>query len=122
MLSFREDNDPGFVIVEDRLCCLSGTGTDEDDEFGGRVEASKLSTMTMRAGVGLGVAAVLLVILNRLVIGNFGTDTFVEDAPVAMVVTAIYLLAIAACVIFSAVLVAASLIMRHAEALKSHSR
>jgi hypothetical protein len=90
--------------------------------LGGRVEASKLSTMTMRAGVGLGAAAVLLILLTRLIIGNFGTTTFVEDAPVAMVVTALYLLATAACVIFSAVLVAASLIMRHAELLKSDSR
>ncbi|MCG2622998.1 hypothetical protein LVY72_13935 [Arthrobacter sp. I2-34] len=78
--------------------------------------------MTMRAGAGLGAAAVLLVLLNPLIIGTFGTTTFVEHAPVAMVVTAVYLLATAACVIFSAVLVAASLIMRHAELLKSESR
>jgi len=86
------------------------------------MEASRLSTMTMRAGVGLGVIAVLLILLNRLIIGNFGTARFVEDAPMAMVVTAIYLLATAASVIFSAVLVAASLIMRHAELLKSRAR
>ena len=86
------------------------------------MEASRLSTMTMRAGVGLGVIAVLLILLNRVIIGNFGTTRFVEDAPMAMVVTAIYLLATAACVIFSAVLVAASLIMRHAELLKSRAR
>jgi hypothetical protein len=52
---------------------------------------------------------------------NFGTTTFAEGAPVATVVTAIYLLLTAASVLFSAVLVAASLIMRHAESLKSHS-
>ena len=84
------------------------------------MEASKLSTMTLRAGIGLGVIAVLLVVLAPLIIDNFGT-TFVEDAPVAMVVTAIYLLITASCVLFSAVLVAASLIMRHAESLKSRS-
>jgi hypothetical protein len=90
--------------------------------WGGRVEASKLPTMTMRAGIGLGAIATLLIVLNPLIIGNFGTTTFDEGAPVATVVTAIYLLLTGACVVFSAALVAASLIMRHAESLKSNSR
>lgn len=85
------------------------------------MEASKLSTMTMRTGIGLGVIAALLIVLTPLMLANFGTTTFVEGAPLAMVVTAIYLLVTAACVLFAAVLVAASLIMRHAESLKSHT-
>jgi hypothetical protein len=60
-------------------------------------------------------------VLTPLMMANFGTTTFAEGAPVATVVTAIYLLLTAASVLFSAVLVAASLIMRHAESLKSHS-
>lgn len=78
--------------------------------------------MTMRTGVGLGVIAALLVVLSPLIIGNFGTTTFAEGSPLAMVVTAIYLLVTAACVVFSAVLVAASLIMRHAESLSHTDR
>ena len=75
----------------------------------------------MRAGVGLAVIAVLLVVMSPVVIGNFGTSTFVGNAPVAIFVTTIYLFAPVVCVLFSAVLVAASLVMRHAEALKSES-
>jgi hypothetical protein len=85
------------------------------------VEASKLSTTTMRTGIGLAVIAAVLAVMSPLIIGNFGTTTFVGDAPVAILVTTIYLLAPVVCVLFSAVLVAASLIMRHAEALKIDS-
>lgn len=80
-----------------------------------------MSTMTMRTGVGLAVIAALLIVMTPIIVGNFGTTTFVGDAPVAILVTTIYLLAPVVCVLFSAVLVAASLIMRHAEALKTDS-
>ncbi|MDQ0755932.1 hypothetical protein QFZ61_001919 [Arthrobacter sp. B3I4] len=75
----------------------------------------------MRTGAGLAVVAVLLVLMSPLIISNFGTATFVGAAPVAILVTTFYLLAPAVCIIFSAVLIAASLIMRHAEALKTDS-
>jgi hypothetical protein len=80
-----------------------------------------LPTKTMRTGIGLAVIAALLVMMSPLIIGNLGTSTFAVDAPVAILVTVIWLLAPVVCVLFSAVLVAASLIMRHAEALKTGS-
>ncbi|WP_299169845.1 hypothetical protein [uncultured Arthrobacter sp.] len=70
----------------------------------------------MRTGIILGVIAVLLVVfpvLNR----NFGTHVIVEGAPIAMVFTTLYAFTAAACLLFSAALVSASLIMRHAESL-----
>ena len=75
----------------------------------------------MRTGVGLAVIASLLVVMSPLIIANFGTAAFVGAAPIAILVTTFYLLAPAVCVIFSAVLVAASLVMRHAEALRTES-
>ncbi|WP_157940140.1 hypothetical protein [Arthrobacter ruber] len=72
----------------------------------------------MRAGMILGIFAVLLPvlpILNR----NFGTEFVVEGAPIAMIFTTLYVFLAAACLLFSAVLIGASLIMRHAESLVS---
>lgn len=78
--------------------------------------ASNLPRMCMRTGVTLGLFAVLLPIfpiLNR----NFGTDVVVEGAPFAMIFTTLYVFIAAACLLFSAALVGASLVMRHAESL-----
>lgn len=89
--------------------------------MGSKVQASKLPKNTMRTGIGLAVIAALLVMMSPLIIGNFGTATFEVEAPVAILVTMICLLAPVVCVLFSGVLVAASLIMRHAETLKTGS-
>lgn len=75
----------------------------------------------MQAGVILGATAVLLIAFGPQIMGNFGTPTVIEGAPVAMAVSTTYLLVTATFVPFSAALVAASLIMRHAESL-SHSK
>ena len=80
--------------------------------------APNLPKMCMRAGMILGLFAVLLPvfpILNR----NFGTEFVVEGAPIAMIFTTLYVFLAAACLLFSAVLIGASLIMRHAESLVS---
>ena len=82
--------------------------------------APDLPKSCMRTGVILGLVAVLLVmfpVLNR----NFGTDVVVEGAPVAMIFTTLYVFIAAACLLFSAALVGASLIMRHAESLVSRT-
>lgn len=85
------------------------------------MEASKLSRTTMRTGAGLAVMAALLVAISPIIIANFGTATFLGAAPAAILVTTFYLLAPAVCIIFSAVFIAASLIMRHAETLREES-
>jgi hypothetical protein len=90
-------------------------------ERGDRVEASRLSKSTMRVGMVLGVIAVLLLAFSPQIMGNFGTTRVIEGAPVAMAVSTTYLLVTATFLPFSAALVAASLIMRHAESL-SHSK
>lgn len=85
---------------------------------------------TMRFGVTLGVAAVVLFALSPFINGNFGVGDGItpmgelwESAPVAVVVSMSYLILVVLCLLFSATLVAASLVMSHAEALDrtSHS-
>lgn len=75
----------------------------------------------MRTGSGLAVIAVLLVAVGPFIIANFGTVTLQGAAPVAILVTTFYMLTPAVCIIFSAALIAASLIMRHAESLREES-
>lgn len=93
----------------------------EHKERGDRVEASNLSETTMWTGLILGATAVLLIAFSPQIMGSFGTTRVIEDAPVAMAVSTIYLLVTVTFLPFSAALVAASLIMRHAESL-SHSK
>ncbi len=80
----------------------------------------KMWEVTLRWGILLGVAGVVLVGPGPLIIGSFGTTFPVEGAPVAMTVSIVYSVAIASLLPFSAALVAASLIMRNAEALASN--
>jgi hypothetical protein len=77
----------------------------------------KMHEVVLRWGIILGVASVLMVVLSPVIIGNFGTFHPVEAAPVATAVTTLYTVATIAFLPFSASLVAASLVMRHAEAL-----
>ena len=87
------------------------------------MEASRLSKTTMRTGRTLGATAVLLIAFGPQIMGNFGTPAVIEVAPVAMAVSTTYLLVTDTFLPFSAALVAASLIMRHAESLShSHSK
>ena len=73
--------------------------------------------VVLRWGIILGVAGVLMLVLSPVIIGNFGTFYPTAGAPVAMAVTTLYSVATIALLPFSASLVAASLVMRHAEAL-----
>ena len=86
------------------------------------MHASRMLKTTMRVGVLLGVIAVLLIAFSPLILGNFGTTTVVADAPVAMAVSTVYLLVTATFLPFSAALFSASLVMRHAEALREVKR
>jgi hypothetical protein len=81
------------------------------------MQVSKMSKTTMWVGVVLGTIAVLLIAFSPLVLGNFGTTTVMEGAPVAMAVSTVYLLVTATFLPFSAALISASLVMRHAESL-----
>lgn len=83
------------------------------------MRASEISRMTMRVGIVLGSIGILLIALGPLIIGNFGTTVFMQDAPAAMTVMTVYLIATASYLPFSAALVGASLIMRHSDAPRS---
>ena len=77
----------------------------------------KMRRTVLRWGIVLGVVGVLMLVFSPVVIGNFGTIFPVAGAPVAMAVTTLYSVATTALLPFSASLVAASLVMRHAESL-----
>jgi Na+-driven multidrug efflux pump len=100
-------------------CLADTTGSHRREDSMG---ASRILKTTMRVGVMLGVIAVLLIALSPLILGNFGTTTVVADAPVAMAVSTVYLLVTATFLPFSAALISASLVMRHAESLREVKR
>ncbi|MBJ2119472.1 hypothetical protein I6N91_00590 [Arthrobacter sp. MSA 4-2] len=77
----------------------------------------KMRKTVLRWGIILGVAGVLMLVFSPVIIGNFGTFYPGAGAPVAMAVTTLYSVATIALLPFSASLVAASLVMRHAESL-----
>ncbi len=77
----------------------------------------KMHDVVLRWGIILGVAGVLMMVFSPVILGNFGTFHPVEEAPVATAVTTLYTVASIAFLPFSASLVAASLVMRHAESL-----
>ena len=81
------------------------------------MESSTMPKITMRVGIALGAIAVLLIAMGPQILGNFGTTTVVHGAPVAMTLTTTYLLLTLTSLPFSAALIAASLVMRHAESL-----
>ncbi|TJY69015.1 hypothetical protein E4J89_12495 [Arthrobacter sp. CAU 1506] len=78
-----------------------------------------MSKTTMRAGILLGVIAVLMIAFGPLILGNFGTTTVIEDAPVAMAVSTTYQLVTATFLPFSAAFISAALVMRHSDTLAS---
>lgn len=84
------------------------------------MEASSMSRKTMQVGVALGVIAVLLVAFTRPIIGNFGTTSLVDGTLLGAAVTILHGSLITASLVFSAALVAASLVMRHTESLMRH--
>ncbi|TKV29621.1 hypothetical protein FDK12_01435 [Arthrobacter sp. NamB2] len=71
---------------------------------------------TFQWGVGLGVAAVVLLMAGPLILANVGLPDPGQSAPVATLVTAGYSALMTVLPLFSAVLIGAALVMRHAEA------
>jgi hypothetical protein len=83
-----------------------------------------LARSTMRFGTRLGIAAVVLIALGPFINRTFGMGDGLgfmplsaawESAPVAMLVSLIYLVLLAPCVLLSAALITTSLVIRHAE-------
>lgn len=71
---------------------------------------------TLRWGIVLGVVAVLLPLLSRPIIVNFGTETFASGSTSAALLLTLLLTALPTILgMFSAALVGAALVMRHAE-------
>lgn len=84
-----------------------------------------LARSTMRFGTRLGVAAVVLIALGPFINRNFGLGdnlSFLllpevwESAPAALLVSLTYLLLLVPCVLLSALLITASLVIRSADA------
>ncbi|VDR32255.1 Uncharacterised protein [Arthrobacter agilis] len=79
----------------------------------------------MKFGAGLGVAAIVLIVLGPFINRNFGLGDSLsfmplfaawESEPVAVLVSLIYVTLLVPCVLLSATLITASLVIRHAEA------
>ena len=84
-----------------------------------------LASSAMRFGTRFGLAAITLLVLGPFINRNFGigdSSNIVllpqmwESAPVAVLVSLIYLTFLVSCVLLSIALVTASLVIRHAEA------
>lgn len=87
-----------------------------------------LARSAMRFGITLGVAAVVLIVLGPFIIGNFGDGsdptTFLmswSSAPSAVVVSMTYLVLVTLSLFLSAILITASLVLRHALAAEQKS-
>lgn len=86
------------------------------------MSGATLAKSAMTFGVRLGIAAVVLLILGPIINTNFGIGDSLhfaplaavwETAPVAVMVTLTYLVLLVPCVLLSATLITASLIIRH---------
>jgi hypothetical protein len=88
------------------------------------MSGATLAKSTMTFGVRFGVAAVALLVLGPLINTNFGVGnslTFLslpeiwDTAPVAVLVSLIYMALLVTSFLLSVILVTASLIIRHSE-------
>ncbi|WP_199276422.1 hypothetical protein [Arthrobacter sp. CAN_A2] len=73
----------------------------------------------MRWGIILGVVAVALLVLSPVIVANVGTTTLEGASPVSTAATVLVSIIPSVLLPFSAALVGAALVMRHAEALAS---
>ena len=89
------------------------------------MSGATLAKSTMKFGVRFGIAAVVLLVLGPIINANFGIGDSLnfaplpavwEAAPVAVMVSLTYLVLLVACVLLSAILITASLVIRHSEA------
>ena len=82
-----------------------------------------LARSTMKFGIRLGIAAVVLIVLGPLINGNFGAGLDLAapllapgSAPSAVVVSLTYLVLVTLSLFLSAILITASLVIRSAAA------
>ena len=68
---------------------------------------------TMRAGIIVGIAGIVIMLFTNTFMQNIGTLTYNGANVVFYAITQIYLLVPVACMPFSAALVSAALVMRH---------
>lgn len=71
---------------------------------------------TLRAGIIVGVAGILIMLFTNMFMQNIGTLTYNGANVFFYALTQIYLLVPVACMPFSAALVSAALVMRHLDA------
>ncbi|POH57258.1 hypothetical protein CVS28_16815 [Arthrobacter glacialis] len=71
---------------------------------------------TLRAGIIVGSAGLVITLFSSVFLQNFGTVTFSGTTSFSSGLTQIYLLTLFACLAFSAALVSAALVMRHLDA------
>ncbi|WP_434993573.1 hypothetical protein [Arthrobacter sp. Ld5] len=75
--------------------------------------------VALRWGIVLGAAAVAILLLSPLIIANVGTMTVEGESAGSTLVTVLVSIVPSVLLPFSAALVGAALVMRHAEALAS---
>jgi SNF family Na+-dependent transporter len=89
------------------------------------MSTAMLARTTMRFGTRLGITALVLIVLGPIINRNVGVGDSLsfmplpavwESAPVAVLVSLTYLMLLVLCVVLSAILITASLVVRHAEA------
>ena len=68
---------------------------------------------TMRTGIIVGIAGIVIMLLTNTFMQNIGTFTYNGANVVFYAITQIYLLVPVACMPYSAALVSAALVMRH---------
>ncbi|MCC9204603.1 hypothetical protein [Arthrobacter sp. zg-Y769] len=89
------------------------------------MSGATLAKSAMRFGTRFGIAAVVLLVLGPFINRNFGIGDGLnylhlpalwEEAPVAVLVSLIYLLLLVTSMLLSAMLITTSLVIRHSEA------
>ena len=78
-----------------------------------RTETSSMYKRTLRAGIIVGLAGILIMLFSNAFMQTIGTVTYNGTNGFFFALTHIYLLAPVACIPFSAALVSAALVMRH---------
>lgn len=94
------------------------------------MSGTALARSTMRFGTGLGIAAVILIVLGPFINRNFGvgdamgllTPLVWEAAPAAVLISLVYLILLVLCLLLSAALLTTSLVIRHAAASEKATR
>ncbi|MFZ3453736.1 hypothetical protein [Arthrobacter sp. 7Tela_A1] len=86
-----------------------------------RYRRALLAPKTLRAGIAVGAAGILIALLTNPFMANFGALTYNGENGFFVTLTQIVWLAPEACLSFSAALVAAALVMRCLDTARSSS-